>query len=158
MKELDANKNYYKSRCSESLMNATKFIEYNHKTGEITRNDRKNSNGSVDYYGYLIIKIKGVQWKAHRLAWAKYYGESPKYVIDHINGNKLDNSINNLRDVKQRENVLNTKRKPNKSTGVIGVYLDNTKGLKKKYATKYKGKTYRFYTIEEAKIFKLKNK
>tara|TARA_R100000951_G_C2583222_1_gene162586 strand:- start:352 stop:792 length:441 start_codon:yes stop_codon:yes gene_type:complete len=135
-----------------------KIISYNHITGEIKRLDRKNGNGSKDAYGYLIIKIKGTQYKAHRLAWLYMYGSMPDNVIDHINGNKLDNSIINLRDVSQKVNSKNRLGTINPETGVVGVYIDKTKGLtRKKYATSIDGRTKRFYSIEEAIKARLQN-
>lgn len=131
-----------------------KHFTYDSESGKIQRNDRTGGTGSYDHYGYLILKIKGKQFKAHRLAWFLHYGEMPKNVIDHINGIKDDNRISNLRDVKQRINILNREIKPNHITGAVGVYLDRTNGLKKKYAIRKNKKTYRFYTIEEAIKFK----
>lgn len=128
-----------------------KNFSYNHLTGQITRIDRKNSNGSFDKDGYLILKIKRKQFKAHRLAFLLYYGYFPKKEIDHINRIRTDNRISNLREVNRIENIKNTARKVNKITGEIGIYLDKTKGLKKNICFKYKNKTYRFYSIEEAK-------
>lgn len=127
---------------------------YNYKNGHITRIDRKNSNGSIDRYGYLILKVKGKQYKSHRIAWFLYYGKFPKKIIDHINGNKIDNRIVNLRDCNQFVNCNNIKRKINKDTGVSGVYIDRTKGLKKNFAVKAYNKTFRFYLLEEAIKFK----
>ena len=123
---------------------------FNYNDGKITRNDRKNSNGSIDKDGYLIIKVKGKQFKAHRIAWLLCYGYFPKSELDHINRNKLDNRIENLRESNRSEQNRNKDKKPNKKTGQIGIYIDKTKGLKKNYATKIDNKTYRFYTLQEA--------
>lgn len=139
-------------------MNIEDYIKehFHYNDGVITRNDRKNSNGSVDTYGYLIFKIKGKQYKAHRIAWLLNYGSFPETELDHINRNKLDNRIENLRECTRKEQCLNRNILPNPITNTIGVYVDRTKGLKKKYATSYAGKTYRFYTVEEAKDFREK--
>ena len=126
-----------------------KYFRYN-TDGTITRLDRKNGNGSLDKDGYLIIKIKGKQYKAHRIAYCLYHGCFPNMEIDHINRNKLDNRIENLRLATRTMNTRNVAEKPNKDTGVVGVYIDRTRGLKKRYAIHLKKKTYRFNTLEEA--------
>ena len=51
---------------------------FSYKDGVISRDDRKNSYGSLDKDGYLIIKVKGKQFKAHRIAWLLVYGDFPK--------------------------------------------------------------------------------
>ncbi len=127
-----------------------KYFIYN-EDGTFTRTDRKGGNGSLDKDGYLIIKIKGKQYKAHRLVFAYFNDRFPTKEIDHINRNRTDNRIENLREVDRIENIRNTTRKINPDTGVCGVYKDkSTKGLKKIYTFKFQDKSYRFYTIEEA--------
>ena len=121
-----------------------------HSDGTITRNDRKGGNGSLDKDGYLILKVKERQFKAHRIAWLLNYGTFPKREVDHIDRNKTNNRIENLRESNRREQNLNKDIDPNKQTGVRGVYIDNTRGLKKKYATRINGKTYRFYILSDA--------
>ena len=119
--------------------------------GTFIRTDRRNSTGSLDKDGYLIIKIKKRQYKAHRLVYAYFNGKFPAHEIDHINRIRTDNRIENLRDVKRDINVHNVGKYVNKDTGTIGVYLDkSTRGLKKRYAFNHKGKSYRFYTLEDA--------
>ena len=72
--------------------------------------------------GYITIGIEGRIYKAHRLAWLYTHGEWPKGLIDHINGNKADNRICNLRDVFADGNSQNV-RKPNvrNKSGFMGV-------------------------------------
>jgi hypothetical protein len=72
--------------------------------------------------GYITIGIGGRVYKAHRLAWLYVYGSWPKGLIDHINGNKADNRIDNLRDVFADGNSQNV-RKPNRrnKSGFMGV-------------------------------------
>ena len=127
-----------------------RFFRY--EQGKIIRTDRRNSNGSYDKDGYLIYKIKGKQIKAHRLAWFLCNGYMPKGELDHINRNRTDNRIENLREADRKIQAHNTTRKINKDTGEIGIYLDKTtKGLLAKYTFKFGGKTYRCRTLQEAK-------
>lgn len=127
------------------------LANFHYDNGIITRIDRRNSNGSLDKDGYLILKVKGKQLKAHRIAWLLVYGDFPKSELDHINRNRTDNRIENLRESNRTQQNRNKEMKPNAKTGVCGIYIDTTKGLKKKFAFKHKDKTYRYYTLEEAK-------
>lgn len=130
-------------------------FSYDPTTGIITRDDRKNSRGSFDKYGYWIIKIKGKQFKAHRVAWLLFYGQWPKCELDHINRCRGDNRICNLREVTRYQNMQNSKQPVNRKTGVIGVMLDEkTKDLKKKYAVRECGETFRFYSLKDAIQFR----
>ena len=58
---------------------------------------------------YPTVCYKSYTYLAHRVAWALYYGDWPKCEIDHINGNRQDNRIDNLRDVSVSENQRNAK-------------------------------------------------
>jgi len=69
------------------------------KAGEIA--------GSVNSIGYWQIRIKGKNRYGHRLAWLYVYGCFPEEQIDHINGNRLDNRISNLRKASPSENNQN---------------------------------------------------
>lgn len=71
--------------------------------------------------GYKEGMIFRVGHKAHRVAWAIYYGAWPQGQIDHINGDRADNRIVNLRTVTRSANCRNTKHRANNTTGRIGV-------------------------------------
>ena len=93
------------------------LFNYDPETGIFIRMNegRKNSPiGGVAGYknskGYIIIKVDGEAYKAHRLAWLYFYGYMPKGEVDHINGVTDDNRICNIRDVSSRENVLNKRQ------------------------------------------------
>lgn len=73
---------------------------------------------------YLIVPFGRKQVKAHRLAWALYYGSFPKHQIDHVDNNGLNNKIENLRDVEQTINQKNRRINLNNKAGMAGVYYD----------------------------------
>lgn len=71
--------------------------------------------------GYLYGAVMGRNMLAHRAAWAIVNGAHPEFEIDHINGVRTDNRIDNLRSVTSAENKRNQARPLTNSTGVIGV-------------------------------------
>lgn len=86
------------------------WLDYDQTTGIFTRKKYKskvNKTGGLDGYGYIHIGIDGKQYKAHQLAWLYHYGEVPNGQIDHINCNRQDNRIENLRVVSSTQNALN---------------------------------------------------
>lgn len=70
--------------------------------------------------GYLGCLVFKVPIPAHRIAWALHYGEWPA-VIDHINGNRADNRIVNLRSVTKAINAKNRRPHQANKSGVTGV-------------------------------------
>lgn len=82
-----------------------------------------DSAGSATNTGYIEIGLDGARYLAHRLAWFWMTGRWPQQVIDHIDGNGLNNKWDNLRDVAQRVNSQNMRQATAKSsTGLLGAY------------------------------------
>lgn len=77
--------------------------------------------GTLTNPGYWAISINGKPYLAHRLAWFYVYGTWPKDQIDHINRNRADNRISNLREATCSQNLRNTKRRSNNTSGHKGV-------------------------------------
>lgn len=78
--------------------------------------------GSIDRLGYVRITIDGERHLAHRLAWLHVHGEWPSMMIDHVDGNKSNNRLDNLRDVSRSVNGQNQKRaQRNNRTRTLGV-------------------------------------
>lgn len=118
-----------------------KLLSYNPETGDFTWNERAgdavlkgnfNSQfagrlaGTRDSQGYVQIAISVPRhriYRAHRLAWAYVFGVWPK-LIDHIDGNKSNNAISNLRIATQRQNTANQKRRRTNTSGFKGVRWD----------------------------------
>ena len=80
--------------------------------------------GTLNDNGYRIVYFNGARHRGHRLIWLMHTGSFPTLQIDHINGIRDDNRIENLREVTNRENSYNLK-KP-RSFGTSG-YLGVTK-------------------------------
>jgi len=78
--------------------------------------------GNLSADGYIEIRLDKKLYKAHRLAWLYVYGALPMLNIDHINHNKTDNRIENLRDVTFQKNSQNTKMHKDNKSGKMGVH------------------------------------
>lgn len=110
--------------------------------------------GHVGYDGYITICIDYAAYKAHRLIWLLAYGEPVPLTLDHIDGNGINNRLENIRAATVSQNSANRKIATNNTTGIKGVYYD--KRYDKYFARiKINGKTTylgSFRTLEEATI------
>ena len=89
--------------------------------------------GSKTQKGYFSVQIDGKPYFVHRVIFLYVRGRNPEEVIDHINGIKGDNRIENLREITQSENNHN-RRQPSVSnkSGYLGVCW--SKAVKKWHA------------------------
>jgi hypothetical protein len=122
-------------------------VDYNSETGVFVwkksgrgRFKRAGAKaGSVRPDGYLSICVNHTQWLAHRLAWVLFYGEEPPLVIDHIDQNKGNNAISNLRDGTCGVNELNTKVRRDSNFGISGVRNASKSGHFQAYVARKSG-------------------
>lgn len=97
---------------------------------KVTTNARAKAgtvSGTANKAGYLRTTVAGRSYYNHHLVWLLFHGSLPK-LLDHINGDRADNRIENLRECTQAENMRNCRNKKNNSTGVKGVTWRPTKG------------------------------
>jgi hypothetical protein len=125
------------------------LLDYNESTGEFTRKvDRRRWKagqkvGHSLKHGYSVIGLNYCTYHAHRLAWLYAHGEWPPGMLDHINGDRTDNRICNLRLATPATNSQNQRRarSDNKSSGVLGVSQHPTSGRRFRAKLHYKGCT-----------------
>lgn len=124
-----------------NLADITARFKYNPFTGDITFKVKPRCKrlmvgdvaGTVNKSGYRKIQVDGVIFAAHRLAWFMHYGSWPVGLLDHVNGNKSDNRITNLRDCGNGENKVHAKLNKNNRSGATGVRLTRFKSGNSKW-------------------------
>lgn len=118
------------------LSEISKYLSYNPENGVFTwvgvpLHGKKEllgtRAGTVHKHGYRVIRLHGKQHRAARLAWLFSNGEWPINTIDHKNGNRDDDRIENLREATKAEQNQNIVRSENSSTGIQGVYFNSGK-------------------------------
>lgn len=110
--------------------------------------------GFINKIGYWEICINQIQYLGHRLAWFYVYEILPEELIDHINMNRSDNRIENLRQADQSQNSINREIQSNNTSGYRGVSYNKKRKKYEAYCTlNSKTKKLGYYeTAEEASI------
>ena len=120
----------------------TKLFCYDAATGVFTRRIAAGRHGchmagqiagTLQNCGYLVITIDRRRYMAHRLAWLYVYGVFPKNSLDHINRNKLDNRIINLREATSKQNMQNVLTHKHNTSGYKGVAWHNQRNRWRAY-------------------------
>ena len=80
----------------------------------------------IGKYNTITCRIKSVAYVASRVIWYLHNGVYPTEgaVIDHIDGNSLNNNISNLRLCSQAVNAKNSAKRSDNSSGQVGIYFD----------------------------------
>jgi len=115
---------YFIYNADEGLL----FWKVNHgvaKKGEVA--------GGVATTGYVHIFLNGESYRLHRLIWILENDENPLQDIDHIDRNKTNNRISNLRLATRSQNMINTGRYKNNTSGVKGVGFEKRSGKWRAY-------------------------
>ena len=113
---------------------ANELLRYDAETGKLfwkvnrgTRAKAGDEAGCKQKQKYRRIAVDSKYYLAHRICWLLYYRKLPKYAIDHIDGNGLNNKIDNLRDVQQAVNHRNQRMRNTNTSGVTGVSWNKQK-------------------------------
>lgn len=109
------------------------LLHYDPLTGLFIRKVRTSNRikvgdvaGCVNPEGYVQISVDGKPFLAHRLAWLYVHKEWPQNLIDHVNGDKKDNRIANLRAANNTQNMHNAPYGSKSKTGIKGIHCWNT--------------------------------
>jgi hypothetical protein len=138
-----------------SYQRAAELLTYDASTGVLswrrpTRTQKPRAGCFSPKLKYRSVGIDGEYYYEHRVAWLLHYGSWPDGYVDHINGDKLDNRISNLRVCDKRQNIANAGPKKTNKLGVKGVYRRDTKF---RACIRVSGKTRNlgtFATVEDA--------
>lgn len=109
-------------------------LEYDPQTGNFTRKVSAGNypvgsiSGSLNEKGYVIVRLKNRNYKAHRLAWLYVTGEWPADEIDHVDGVKDNNAFSNLREATRTQNNANMRTPTHNTSGFKGVSLHKVSG------------------------------
>jgi len=93
----------------------------------VNKGRAKKGNGAyVSSAGYKVLRFNRISYLEHRLIWA-WHGNEDVDCLDHINGNCLDNRIENLRPATQHENMRNSRKRKDNTSGVKGVHWSKSR-------------------------------
>ena len=105
------------------------LFEYGKETGKLywkvtrQRGNVGDEVGCDNGRGYLVTRINNKNYKVHRVIFLMHKGYLPK-TLDHVNGDRADNRIENLRAVTRSQNQHNRKLNKNNTSGYKGVSFD----------------------------------
>lgn len=101
---------------------------FKYKNGRLFRGN--SEAGWLQQNGYRMVSYKNKKYLTHRVIWYLLKGKWPDGDIDHINGNRQDNRIENLRDVNNVVNLHNVSKPniDNQTSGFRGVHRHSQNG------------------------------
>lgn len=97
------------------------ILDYLPETGAFVWRRTGAIAGYSDSHGYWCVNINKRRYLAHRLAWLFTYGEWPVGILDHVDRDKRNNAIANLRQATKSQNAANSKVRWTNTLGVKGV-------------------------------------
>jgi hypothetical protein len=138
-----------KARAALNAERASELLSYSPETGILTWKIARSgvaklgqrAGSAAHWNGYRVLRIGGHQYQEHAVAWLIFFGEWPASFLDHINGNRSDNRICNLRECSAAENAQNRGPDRDNKSGYLGVH----KAPSGKWRAQIKKDGYRHY-------------
>ena len=124
------------------------MLDYDHQSGTFRWRASKGRQpagsiaGAIRANGYRYITVNGRSYLAHRLAWALMNGSFPSNDIDHIDRDRANNAISNLRPATRAMNNVNSGRLASNTSGFRGVSMDKRRGTWAAYIWKQNRKNH----------------
>lgn len=137
------------------------LFDYEMDTGHFIRKVKANCKGghvgsiagSVTNEGRITIRIDGIRYFAHRLAFLYVNGEWPKDMVDHIDMDTSNNAWGNLRECGNGQNKMNAPAQANNALGVKNVHRVRNGSYKASICKDGHYHQKIFKTVEEASIW-----
>lgn len=147
MSEINFEDYVYYDETSPTFLRWKVFIRSGrNNSGRILAFPESTAGSCGTDHGYSAIKIGYKKYGIHRVVWELLTGKTP-IIIDHIDGNKSNNHILNLREVSQNTNAQNKAMQRNNNSGITGVYFTTNRG--KLYVVSQASSRSRWFSVEK---------
>lgn len=113
------------------------LVDYDYATGEFTWKAKTSNHsarvnigdkiGWIGVAGYRHTELDGGSYRCHRLVWLYVHGKFPEAHLDHLDGDRANNRIENLRECSSSGNAKNKTKQSNNTSGFTGVKLQRLK-------------------------------
>ena len=111
-----------------SVERLRELLHYDPHTGALTWRVKRRGfaaagtvAGAQKPRGHFEVKVDGIRYQAHRVAWKLYRGKEPPEFLDHWDRDPSNNRIGNLREADASQNCANTSRQKRNISGFLGV-------------------------------------